>query len=97
VTHDLQELIVVVATTKQRLATDHLCENAAYGPYVDGGTVRSRSHEDIRRTIPKRYDLIRKRVDRNTKCTGKTEVTNLQLAFSVDEQLVPLLVTEKHE
>lgn len=86
-THDLQQLIIVIATTEQGLAADHLRKDTPDRPYIDRCTIRSRPHEDVGRAIPKRHDLIRKGVDRNTKSTRKTKITNLQLAFSIDEQL----------
>ncbi len=42
-THDVEELILVIATTEERNSTDHLCEDAATGPDIDRGAIRSGS------------------------------------------------------
>lgn len=41
--HDVEQLIMVIATTEKRHAGDHLCEYATARPYIDGSVIRPRT------------------------------------------------------
>lgn len=56
-THDMEELVLIVPSTKERNARNHLCKDATTGPDVDRGTVSTRTQEDIGCAIPESNDL----------------------------------------
>ena len=72
--HDLDELVVVVSTSEQRVPSDHFCKavcsaascqrtiegysHATDTPNVDACAISPRSQQDIRRSVPQRDDLV---------------------------------------
>ena len=47
----------IAPTWKQRFAVDHLGQNAAHGPYIDGLVVSTGIEHDLRRSVPSSSDL----------------------------------------
>lgn len=89
---DELELLLVVCAGEQRLAGDHLREDAPAGPYVDGRGVRARAHEHVRRTVPQRDHLARECVHGDPERTRQPEVAQLQLPALRDQQVLRLQV-----
>ena len=56
-THNMKELVLVVASAEERDARYHFRKNAPAGPDVNGSAVRPRAHQHVRCTVPQRDDL----------------------------------------
>lgn len=56
-THDVEELILVVSTTEERNATDHLSEDATTGPHINRGAIRPGSQKNVWGTVPQSHNL----------------------------------------
>lgn len=92
------------------MTVDHLRKDTPNRPDIDRGAICARTHEHIGRSIPKSYDLgvsqrgsfrpreytyfVGEGVHWNAEGPGQTKVTNLELAFSIDEELFQLLLKE---
>lgn len=55
--HNVKQLILVVPTTEERNPGNHLGENAATGPNINGGTIRSGSEKDVGSSVPEGDNL----------------------------------------
>lgn len=94
--HDFEDSDQLVADGRageEGTARGHLGKDAASGPDVDGRGVLARAHEHVGGTVPQGDDLVRVRADGNAESTGKTEVSKLELALLVDEEVLGLEVT----
>lgn len=56
-THDVEKLILVVPSTKERNARNHLRKDATAGPDVDRGTVGTRAQKNIGGAVPESDNL----------------------------------------
>ena len=65
-------------------------KNASRGPHVDGGRVELGAEEDVRRAVPQRDDLGRVAPHRDAERPRQPEVSQLQLAALVDQQVLGL-------
>jgi hypothetical protein len=50
--HDVQQLVLIISSTKQRNTGYHLGKYTATGPYIDGCTVCARTEEYVGGSIP---------------------------------------------
>lgn len=91
-TEYLKQLVFVGCSWEERSACEHLGHDAASTPYVDAGVISPTSQKDVRCTVPQRHDLVGERVDGDTKSACETEVSELQLALGVDEEILRLEV-----
>lgn len=82
------QLILVGGAGEQRPPRVHFRHDAAGGPDIDAGVVRSAAEENVRGPVPERHDLVRKRVDGDAKGTGEAKIGQLQLALVVDQQIL---------
>ncbi len=89
---DLLQLVLVGRAGEQGPAGVHLRHDAAGRPDVDARVVRATAEKHIRRTVPEGHHFVGEGVDGNTECAGQTEVCKLQLAASVDEEILRLQV-----
>lgn len=90
---DLEELVDLRVAREQRAVVDHLDEDAADGPDVDGRRVRLGAEQDLGRAVPERDDLVRVRAHGDAKRAREPKVGELELvARALDEQVLGLEV-----
>mmetsp|Transcript_20246 Transcript_20246/g.41378 ORF Transcript_20246/g.41378 Transcript_20246/m.41378 type:complete len:239 (-) Transcript_20246:447-1163(-) len=97
---DQPQLVQVVTPGEERLAPDHLCEDATDSPHVDGRRVVLVLHEQLRCSVPACHHVfceahvlgLHVGVDR----PRQSKVTDLQVAILVDEQVARLKVAVEH-
>lgn len=87
---DNGELVDVVLAGEQRLALQHLGENASRTPDVDLNVVLLPCEHDLGSAVISRRDVASHLGVLNT---GETEVANLQVAVLVDENVAGLQIT----
>jgi hypothetical protein len=85
-----RELVDVVLSGEKRLALEHLGENAASTPDIHLHVVLLPREHDLRRSVVSGGDISGHLRVLNT---GETEVTNLQIAVLVDENVGGLEIT----
>ena len=90
---DLEDLIDLRVTHEQRLLLHQLSKDATDGPHVDAERVLALAEKDLRSSVPKGLDLVRKRLDRDGECSGKAEVTDLDIALVGDKQVLWLEIS----
>lgn len=90
---DLEYLVDLGVTREERLAGSHLGEDAANGPHVDTSGVLATTEQNFGRAVPESDDLVGVSAERNTEGASQTEISQLQVAFLVDEQVLWLQVT----
>lgn len=85
--------MMIVSPREERLAAQHLCQNASNGPYVDGlGVLLEREH-DFRRAVPSRRDVFSHEPGFSARRLGgfygscKTKVADLEVAVGIEEQV----------
>jgi hypothetical protein len=83
------ELVHVVLAGEQRLALQHLRENAACAPDVDLDIVFLPREHDLRRSVVTCRDITR---HLGVLYTGKSEVADLEIAILVDQNVARLQV-----
>mmetsp|Transcript_42244 Transcript_42244/g.90136 ORF Transcript_42244/g.90136 Transcript_42244/m.90136 type:complete len:270 (+) Transcript_42244:701-1510(+) len=90
----------VVPAGEERLAPDHLGEDAAAGPHVDGGGVGLVLDEQLGRAVPARDDVLGERLVLGLGVwedgASKAEVADLQVAVLVHEEVARLEVAMQH-
>lgn len=79
------DLVQVVIAREQGRATQQLRKDAANGPHVESVRVVRRVQDDLRGTIPARHNILGERRGRLLVATGKTKITNLQVAILVEK------------
>jgi hypothetical protein len=84
------ELVHVVLSGEKRLALEHLSENAASTPDVDLDIVLLPCEHDLRRSVVSGRNVSS---HLGVLYTGKTEVTDLQIAVLIYEDVAGLQVT----
>ena len=88
---NFEDLVDLGVSHEKRPALDHFREDAACGPQIDAKTVCFLPKQDLRAPIPECHDLVRVRLDRQTKGTCQTEVRQLDvLSLGVDQQVLRL-------
>jgi len=90
---DLEDLVDLGVTWEERLAGSHLGEDAANGPHVDASGVLATTEQNFGRAVPEGNDFVGVSAERNTKSASQTEISQLQVALLVDEQVLRLQVT----
>ena len=93
---NLLQLIFVGGAGEQWATGVHFCHDATGGPNVDAGVISSATKQDIRSTIPQGYNFVGESVDRNTKSSGKTKISEFELTFIVDEEILRFQVPVKN-
>ena len=89
---DAYELVFVCCAGEEGAACVHLCHDAAGGPDVDASVVGAGAEEDVWGSVPERYDFIGEGVDWNAKSTSETEVSKLEHALVVYEEVLGLQI-----
>lgn len=90
---DLEDLVDFGVTGEERLARGHLGEDAANGPHVDAGGVLATTEENFRGAVPESDDFVGVGAKRHTESASETEISQLEVALLVDEQVLWLQVT----
>lgn len=90
---DLEDLVNLGVAGEQRLAGGHLGENAADRPHVDTGGVLATTEQNLGSAVPESDDFVGVSAERDTEGAGKTEISELQVAIHVNEQVLGLKVT----
>ena len=88
-----------VLAREQRLAAEHLGENAADGPDVDGLGVLLEGQHDFGSTIPASGNVFRHeaRVVLLRRCrAGQTKIANLEIAVGIQQEVGGLQVAMEH-
>jgi len=94
--HDAEnahELILVRRSGEEWPSSVHLGHHTTCRPYVDAGVVGAGSEEDVGGAVPERNDFIREGVYGNAECSRQTEISELELALGVDEEILGLEIT----
>lgn len=97
---DLVQLIDIITALEEGLATEEFSENTTNRPYVDGFGVTLEAQHDFRSTVPSRSNVfghvagIFFRIHGET--SGKTKITDLEFAISVDEEISWLQISVEH-
>ena len=81
------ELVHVVLAGEERLALEHLSEDAARTPDINLDVVLLPCEHDLRRSVVSGRDVTR---HLRVLYTGETEVANLEIAVLVDEDVAGL-------
>jgi len=89
---DLEDFVDLGVTGEERLAGRHLGEDAADGPHVDTSGVLTTTEKDLRCAVPESDDFVCVGTERDTECASQTEISQLQVALLVDEQVLRLEV-----
>ena len=94
---DHVELVRGVPALEERLAAQHLREDAAERPHVDGLAVVLALGEQLGRSVPARHDVLCQIVEElHLHAARKAEVADGQVAVGVDEQVARLHVAVQH-
>ena len=75
------------------VAVEHLYQDTAGAPDVQTGGVVGGAQQDVRRPVPERHHLVRERVGRHRLGSGQTEVGQLELPRTGDEEVLRLDVS----
>ena len=89
---DLVELVDLAITGPEGAAVHHLRENDSNAPHVDRAGILALAQEDLWGTVPEGDNLVRVGTDGDLKGARKPKVGNLQLALTVDQQVLRLQV-----
>ena len=93
---DLVQLVDLALAREHRALGDHLDEDRADRPDVDGRRVRLRAEQDLGRPVPQRDDIVRERADRRAERAREPEVGELEPAVLRHEQVLRLEVAVHH-
>ena len=89
---DLEDLINLRVAWEQGLSCAHLGEDAADRPHVYSGRVLAASKENLGSAVPQSDDFVGVRTQGNAESTREAEVGELEVAVTVDEQVLGLQV-----
>ena len=78
---DFEDLVNLRVTHEERPLLHQLGEDAPNSPHVDAKGVLTLPEKDLRSSVPKSLDLMRKRLNWNGKRSGETEITDLDIAL----------------
>lgn len=90
---------LTILARKERLAAEHLCQDAAHRPHVDSLSVLLERQHDLRRSVPTSCDVFgheTRVVLLRSSGTRQTKVAHLEIAISVEKQVGGLQVSVKH-
>ena len=88
---DLVELVDLAVSRPEGPAVDHLGEDDADRPHVDGARVLLGAEEDLRRAVPQRDDLVCVRAQRHGEGAREAKVGEFESAcIRVDEHVLRL-------
>ena len=90
--NDLHELVNTAVTGEHRLADEHLANDAAGTPNVDGGGVVGAAKDELRRPIIPAADVCNVRLALHEHFGG-AEIAELKLVAWADKQILGLDVT----
>ena len=90
------ELVVDLGAGKERLAADHLVEDAADAPHVDVRRVVGGAEEHVGRPVPQSDHLVRVGLGGYGLGARQPEVGELELAARIDEQVLRLEVAVQY-
>lgn len=96
VPENLENLVNLRVAREERLARAHLGKDAADGPHVDARRVLAAAEENLGGAVPERDDLVGVGAQGDAKGAGETEISELQVAVAVDEQVLRLEVAVEH-
>ena len=89
---DLEELVDLGIAGEEGALGDHLDEDGADGPDVDGGSVGLRSEEDLGGTVPEGDDLVGEGPDGGAEGPGQAEIGQLEPPVARYEEVLRLEV-----
>jgi hypothetical protein len=90
---DLEDLVNLGVAGEEGLAGGHLGEDAADGPHVDTSGVLTTTEENLRCAVPESDDFMCVGTERDTERARQTEISQLQVALLVDEQVLRFEIT----
>jgi len=87
---------LTIFSGEQRLAAEHLGQNAAYAPHINSFGVLLEGEHNLRRSIPSRSHVFRHE-PRIVLCRssrpGKAEIADFQVTIGIQKQVGRLQVT----
>jgi hypothetical protein len=95
VLEDLENLINLRITWEERLSGAHLCKDTTNRPHVNTSGVLATTKQDLWGSIPQGDDLVSICAKGYTKGTRKTEISKLEIAFTINEKVLRLEITVK--
>jgi hypothetical protein len=87
---NLEDLVDLRVTREERLASSHFGKDAANGPHVDTSRVLTATKQNLGRAVPEGDDFVSVSAERNAKGASQTEISQLQVALLVNEQVLRL-------
>lgn len=96
VLEDLENLVNLRVTGEQGLSRAHLRKDAAHGPHVHTGRVLPAAEQDLGGAVPERHDLVGVRAQRDAKGAGEAKVSKLEIAVSINKQILRLEIAMQH-
>jgi len=74
----------------------HLNEDASNGPDVNGGAIKRRPQEDLRRPIPKGHHFMSVRSNGETDRSGQTKVCQFDVTLDINQKVLRLKIPMKN-
>lgn len=87
---DLEDLVDLAVSAEERLLLHQFGEDAADCPDVHTQTILLLAQENLRRTVPKRLNLMSQGLDGETEGSGQAKVSNLEGSSLINEQILRL-------
>lgn len=91
--HQLEDAVdhrQFAVAAKERLAQNHLCDDAARGPHVHAFAVLQCAQQDLRRSVPKSRDVRRMLMLAKESQLCLPEITQFQYILSIHQQVLRL-------
>lgn len=93
---DLEDLVDLRVAWEERFPSCHFGEDATDAPHVNTSAVLPAAEENLRRAIPESDDFVRVRAERDSECACEAEISDFEIAVSVDEQVLWFEITMEH-
>lgn len=102
---NLIELVYVVSSLEDGLASEELGKDTAHGPDIDGRRVVLETQHNLRRSIPPRSNVLCHEASSCllTSCfwvrlesSGQAKVANLELTVGIDEEVSRFQISMQH-
>ena len=93
---DLEELVNFGISGEEGSLRDHLDENCANGPNIDGRGICLGAEENLRRPVPEGNNLVGEGSDGRAEGTCKAKVGQLEAPITGHQQVLGLQVTVHH-
>ncbi|KAI6751336.1 hypothetical protein HG531_006032 [Fusarium graminearum] len=90
---------LTILSGEKRLAAEHLSEDTADRPHIDGLGVLLESQHDLRRTVPSSRDIFgheTRVILLRGSGSRKTEIADLEITVGVEEEVGGLQVSVQH-